>query len=145
VPPDAIVVLVHDHADLNRQVIDLGAAIANDEAAPALKARLDGLREHLFHHFAQEEEGLFPFVVDHHGELADRVHAMVTAHDAICGAVARMAHLAGTSTTSLRPLFERFEVAYAAHAKLEGELLRELEQRLDPEQRAVLGALVSGL
>lgn len=144
---DAIAELVHDHADLNRQVLEIGSLIASDEPAVASKARLDELREHLFAHFAREEEGLFPFVADHFPDLADRVHAMASAHDAICGAVARMCHLiaAGTNPVSLGPLFERFQLAYAQHARVEGELLASLKDRLDDEQLAALAALVRDL
>jgi uncharacterized protein YyaL (SSP411 family) len=147
VAPDALADLVHDHADLNRQVLELGTLIASDEPAIASKARLDDLREHLFAHFAREEEGLFPFVADHFPDLADRVNAMASAHDAICGAVARMCHLiaAGNSTQTLQPMFERFQVAYAQHARVESELLASLRDRLDDEQRVALATLVRDL
>lgn len=56
--------LAHDHADLNRRVLELGAqlrALQRAGAGPAgLEATLSELRERLFLHFAREEEGLFP-------------------------------------------------------------------------------------
>jgi hypothetical protein len=148
VAPDAIAELVHDHAELNRDVLALATMITNDAPAQALKPRLEELREHLFTHFAREEEGLFPFVADHFPDLADRVHAMSTAHDAICGAVARMCYLLAGNTNGsavLRPLFERFQLSYAQHARVEGELLSSLRDRLTDEERTALAALVRDL
>lgn len=146
--PDAIAELVHDHEELNRDVLAIATMIAADAAPTTLKPALEELREHLFSHFAREEEGLFPFVADHVPELADRVTAMATAHDAICGAVARMSYLLAGDATSpavLRPLFERFQLAYAQHARVEGDLLNGLRDRLDAEARIALAALVRDL
>jgi hypothetical protein len=150
---DPVQELVHDHADINRRVLGLGAAIRaldrNDGngMALALVHRLGELRELLFLHFAREEEGLFPFVAEAVPELADQVQAMAMAHDAICGGLARMYHLASANAdlTVLLVVFARFETAYASHADSEAELLRQLGRRLDPAQRAQLAELVRGL
>jgi iron-sulfur cluster repair protein YtfE (RIC family) len=148
-PNDPIGELAHDHADLNRQVLELGAIIVGPIAPieHALVERLTELREQLFLHFAREEEGLFPFVAEHIPELADQVNTMAMTHDTICGVVARMCYMATVSAepSALRPFFERFEQAYASHAKVEAELLRGLEGRLDGAQRAQLAALVRDL
>lgn len=141
--------LAHDHADINRRVLEVGAVIAGRRVeSPAwLAASLSELREHLFLHFAREEEGLFPFVAEEIPELTERVHAMAVAHDAICGGLARMIHMAATEAKPivLHNVFERFEATYAAHAAAEAELLRTLEGRLDADQRTRLAALVNGL
>lgn len=143
--------LAHDHAYLNRQVLALASQIrslaAHGGGTALLLDGLTALRDHLFLHFAREEEGLFPFVTDTLPDLAAPVHAMETAHDTICGGLARMVHLASTdaAASSLAPLFERFENAYATHARTESELLATLESRLDGELRRRLGALVDGL
>jgi iron-sulfur cluster repair protein YtfE (RIC family) len=144
---DALATLVHDHGDLNRQVLEIGTLIPSDEPLVVAKTKLDNLREQLFLHFAREEEGLFPFVADHVPELADRVHAMEVAHDTICGAIARMCHLlaAGTNPPALGSLYDRFAAAYAGHAKMEAELLQSLHDRLNDEERAALAALVRDL
>lgn len=150
---DPVQELVHDHADINRRVLALGAAIrALDQPdgngmAVALVHRLGELRELLFRHFAREEEGLFPFVSEAVPELADRVHAMAMAHDAICGGLARMYHLASANAELAHVLavFARFEAGYASHADAEAELLGELTGRLDAGQRAGLAELVRGL
>ncbi|MBX3156368.1 MAG: hemerythrin domain-containing protein [Deltaproteobacteria bacterium] len=146
---DAVEDLVHDHADLNRRVLALGAAVPQlDRAALAgFAAQLEALRELLFLHFAREEEGLFPFVSDCEADLADQVNAMASAHDTICGALARMCHLAssGAEPGTLALVFQRFESAYAAHARTEADLLDELGRRLSPEQREQLAAIVDGL
>lgn len=144
---DPIAALVHDHGELNRRVIALGVQMQKQHDVDSLLVPLRDLREHLFLHFAREEEGLFPFVLEHVGGLADRIHEMEIAHDTICGALARMVHLAQTNSALaiLAPLFERFENAYAAHAQMESELLSQLGARLDAEQRVRLAALVDGL
>jgi hypothetical protein len=80
-------------------------------------------------------------------DLADQVHAMALAHDAICGGLARMYHLAAANAdlTVILAVFARFETAYASHAETEAELLRRLSDRLDSAQRAQLAELVRGL
>lgn len=144
---DPIDQLVHDHGDLNRRVIALGVQMQKQHDVDSLMVPLRDLREHLFLHFAREEEGLFPFVLEHVDGLADQIHEMQIAHDTICGALARMVHLAQTNSALaiLAPLFERFESAYAAHAQMEAEVLQELGTRLDAEHRTRLAELVAGL
>jgi iron-sulfur cluster repair protein YtfE (RIC family) len=150
---DPVQDLVHDHADINRRVLALGTALRaldrNDGngMARALVSQLGELRELLFLHFAREEEGLFPFVSETVPELADQVQAMATAHDAICGGLARLYHLASANAdlTVVFAVFARFEIAYASHADTEAELLEQLTARLDAEQRARLSDLVRGL
>ena len=150
---DPVQELVHDHADIHRRVLALGAAIRaldardGDGLALALVTGLGELRELLFLHFAREEEGLFPFVAEAVPELADQVHAMALAHDAICGGLARMYHLASANgdLAVIAAVFARFEAAYASHASTEAELLRTLHTRLAPDQRRQLADLVRGL
>jgi iron-sulfur cluster repair protein YtfE (RIC family) len=150
---DPVQDLAHDHADINRRVLALGTAIralGRDECdglALALVAQLGELRELLFLHFAREEEGLFPFVSEAVPALAEQVHAMALAHDAVCGALARMYHLAAANleVMALAAVFARFEAAYASHAEVEAELLQKLGDQLDGDQRARLAELVRGL
>lgn len=139
--------LAHDHADLNRRVLELGASLADHDELAQLSPQLQELRELLFRHFAQEEEGLFPLVADWIPDLAEQVHAMAIAHDAICGALARMVYAATTESEAavFRGLFMRFQTAYAEHAKSEVELLERLEVSLDAAQRAQLAEIVRDL
>ena len=151
--PDPLDDLAHDHADINRRVFAVGAAIRaldcedGNGLALALVSRLDELRELMFLHFAREEEGVFPFVAEAVPELAVQVHAMAIAHDAICGGLARLCHLAAANAdpTALRPLFGRFGTAYASHAELEAQFLRTLAAQLGAEDRTRLAELVRGL
>ena len=150
---DPVQDLTHDHADINRRVLALSAAIRalgrddSDGMALALGTPLGELRELVFLHFAREEEGLFPFVADMVPDLAEQVHAMALAHDAICGGLARMCHLAATNAeiAVIAAVFARFEATYSSHAEVEAELLHKLGERLGPEHRARLSDLVSGL
>jgi iron-sulfur cluster repair protein YtfE (RIC family) len=150
---DPVQDLVHDHGDIHRRVLTLGAAIRALEAgdgdglALALVSGLTELRELLFLHFAREEEGLFPFVSEAVPELADQVQAMALAHDAICGGLARMVHLATANAelAVIATVFGRFEAAYASHARAEVELLGALGHRLEPAELARLAELVRGL
>jgi iron-sulfur cluster repair protein YtfE (RIC family) len=150
---DPVQDLVHDHADINRRVFAVGSAIRaldrqdGDGMALALVKPLGELRELVFLHFAREEEGLFPFVSETVPELIDQVHAMELAHDAICGGLARMYHLAvaNAELATILAVFTRFETTYASHAEVEAGLLHTLNGRLDPAQRAQLAELVRGL
>jgi iron-sulfur cluster repair protein YtfE (RIC family) len=146
---DPVLELMHDHEDLNHLVRDIGDLVRGDNltaAVPALAAQLVELREHLFLHFAREEEGLFPYVAAHLTDLDDEVAAMVNAHDTVCGAVARMIHAAQAADPApLAGLFERFEMSYTLHARAERTLLERLADRLSPGQRAELVLLLRGL
>lgn len=144
---DPVRELAHDHADLNRRVLELAVQFAQHQALPPMLAELRDLREHLFLHFAREEEGLFPLVAEWIPELSDRVLAMVGAHDAICGALARMIHAASSEADpgSFQGMLSRFEAAYADHSRTEAELLRQLDESLDAAQRTQLAELVHGL
>lgn len=143
--------LAHDHGELNRKVLDLAGVVQGRQTLSDedLVVELRDLREQMFFHFAREEEGLFPFVAELLPEYEPRVNEMTLAHDTICGAVARMVHIAATATDDrarkLRDVFERFETAYAAHSRTEAELFAALETRLDAAQRARLQALVDEL
>jgi hypothetical protein len=150
---DPLADLAHDHADINRRVFAVGGAIRaldcedGNGLALALVSRLDELRELMFLHFAREEEGVFPFVGEAVPELADQVHAMAVAHDAICGGLARLCHLAAANAEpqTIRSVFARFETAYGSHAEAEAQLLRTLGAQLGPDDRAQLAELVRGL
>jgi hypothetical protein len=143
--------LAHDHGELNRKVLDLAALVQGRHTLSDedLVVELRDLRELMFFHFAREEEGLFPFVAELFPEYEPRVTDMTAAHDTICGAVARMVHIASTATDDrmrkLREIFERFETAYVAHSRAEAELFGTLTTRLDAAQRARLQALVDEL
>jgi len=139
--------LAHDHTELSRRVRELGNILAEHQELSPLLPELQELREHMFLHFAREEEGLFPLASDWIPELTEQVLAMVSAHDAICGALARMIHMASTDAdaAAFRGLLSRFQSTYADHARTEAELLRRLDAGLDAGQRAQLAELVRGL
>lgn len=149
--PDSVQDLAHDHREINRQVFAVGALLLATEREPAkfaaLAAALSGLHDLLFSHFAQEEEGLFPFLAETFPELAPGVHDMIAAHDRICGALTRALYLANQAThvTAIRAMYERFELAYSSHASKEATLLHELDARLSPDQRATLTGLLADL
>jgi iron-sulfur cluster repair protein YtfE (RIC family) len=157
---DPVSDLTHSHERLSSLALGLAPLVRAARSGGRIGAqewddfaeRLTGLREELLHHFAKEEEGLFPFVRAHVPSKAETVRRMEDAHDTICGAVVRMAHLAsrsphelGAVLPSLLSLHERFEHAYAEHAREETELLEELGRALNERQRAELADLVQGL
>jgi iron-sulfur cluster repair protein YtfE (RIC family) len=147
---DAMTELAHDHAALNRMVLSLASAVRRggvDVSSGHLELGLGELRDELFHHFAREEEALFPFVADVMPALEPQVKTMLAAHDMICGSLSRMVHLAATDapTATLLALFERFENAYAEHAQMETALLSSLDASLDRGQRNRLSDLVASL
>lgn len=141
---DPVRALAHDHAELNRRVLELGAA---DQPPALLLPGLRELREQMFFHFAREEEALFPLVSEWIPELADQVLAMIGAHDAICGTLARMIHAASAETevAAWPGLLTRFQATYADHARHEAELLQRLDASLDAAQRTQLAELVRSL
>ncbi len=147
VSDDPVRELAHDHAELSRRVLELGALLAKHQAPAPLLPELRELREHMFLHFAREEEGLCPLVSEWIPELADQVLAMVSAHDAVCGALARMIHRASTEAdaASFQSLLARFQTAYADHAKDEARLLQRIDAGLDAAQRVELAELVRSL
>ena len=145
---DGLHQMSHDHGELNRRVIAIAAQLQQPTSAPRIVAyALVDLRELLFTHFAREEEGLFPFVADRLPDETSRVHAMAVAHDTICGALSRACHLASSDgeMAQLRAIFERFQEAYAAHARAEADLLETLGTKLDVGAREQLAAIVERL
>lgn len=146
---DGVRDLSHDHAELNRRVLAISARMQQQPPVSSgdLADALDELRELLFAHFAREEEGLFPFVAERAPASASRVQEMAIAHDTICGALSRAAQLASLDgdVAQVRAFYERFEHAYAEHARSESELLAALEVQLPPEQRERLAALIETL
>jgi iron-sulfur cluster repair protein YtfE (RIC family) len=149
---DSLESLEHDHAALNRRVLELGGMIARIErgeiasAAAVVGDCLTDLRDELFLHFVREEEGLFPFLARLAPELEQRVGALAAVHDEICGAIARMVHLVeGPHLAVLVPVFHRFEAAYARHAHVERELFALAETRLTAEQRRELAEWIRGI
>ncbi len=145
---DPVLELLHDHEDLNQLVRDVGELARRDDGVDprALEAQLGELREQMFLHFAREEEGLFPSIAQALPDTADDVAALLVAHDAVCGALARMLHAARSgSPVQVRVIFERFESAYTAHARAERAFLQSLAGRLSPEDARDLSALVRTL
>lgn len=142
--------LTHDHGEINRLVLDVGNALRSAPANPdglPLDVRFGELQDVVFHHFAREEEALFPYIAEAIPDLVPEIDALLLAHDAICGLLARLVHMAATPAagTGLGPLYARFEAAYAAHAKGEAAFLGSLNARLDHAQRKRLAALVDAV
>lgn len=142
--------LTHDHGEINRLVLDVGSALRSPSASPdalPLDVRFAELQDVVFHHFAREEEALFPYIAETIPDLVPEIDALLLAHDAICGLLARLVHMAATpaGAAGLGPLYARFETAYAAHAKGEAAFLGSLAARLDHAQRKRLAALVEAV
>lgn len=148
VPRDGIAAFEHTHGRISELVLRLGRALGARRRL-ALRTILSELREDLLVHFAREEEGLFPYVRTHLPEQADAVDRLAASHDAVCGAVVRLAHLAegspNASTEALHSMYERFERAYAAHGVDEAALFQELGKKLSLQQKVELGEIVRGL
>lgn len=147
---DPVLDLTHDHGEINRLVLDVSNALRTspvERDALPLAVRFGELQDLLFNHFAREEEALFPFIAEALPDLAPEIDALLLAHDAICGLLARLVHVAGTpaGVTGVAPIYARFEMTYAAHAKAEAAFLASLETRLDREQRAQIAVLVEAV
>lgn len=150
---DPVKTFAHDHEEIHRRMLAVFAERrrlaepATAEALAGLEAAVLQLRDTLFLHFAREEEGLFPFVAETVPELAEAVAELANGHDAICGALSRIAQVLVSrgDVASLTPLFDRFEAAYAHHAAAESAMLARLDGRLTPGQATALARLVDGL
>lgn len=155
--------VTHDHGHLTRlvfEVRDLTQALRetprDPEVRTALADALDALQDDLATHFAKEEEGLFPFVVARVPTFAPRTEKLASLHDALCGAISRLARSLGDESVELGVSaekddrlifagFERFQVAYAEHAHEERELLEELPRLLNKDDLAALRVLLAEL
>jgi hypothetical protein len=148
----------HTHGRLNRLVLEVAESLrtaatnssagqASDDARKQLVSRLEGLRDELLRHFADEEEALFPFVRASVPDKATAVDRLEATHDTICGCVVRMVHVAagGHPQASLLAQHERFESTYVRHSREEAELFEGLGRALDDRQRVELAELLRGL
>ena len=149
---DPVVRFEHAHGNLNRLVLDVAKSVRalEEDATPkvwkALVAGLGALRDELLHHFADEEEALFPFVRASVPSKASVVESLEAAHDTICGSVMRALAAASEQHAHLVvTLHERFEKAYVRHSRTEAELFEGLGEVLDEQQRAELSELLRGL
>ncbi len=150
----------HSHAALTKLVLEVGQMLRADIPAglPAdahgehLAEHLKRLRDELLEHFAQEEEGLFPFVRAHVPAKASAVDRLVEAHDMLCGTIVRLVHLVDGDGGTLAPEvsayaghYERFEAAYVRHSRDEAALLEHLGRALNETQRGSLAEILRGL
>ena len=152
---DPIGAFEHTHADLTKVALEIGQAIRDEEGQPRklsaaqrkkVRVLLERLRDDVLHHFADEEEVLFPFVRRALPERAAVVDKLEASHDLICGTVVRLAHLVGHSVhRQLGALYARFERAYGEHSRDELALFDELRQRLVANERAELASLLREL
>jgi iron-sulfur cluster repair protein YtfE (RIC family) len=150
----------HAHASLTRLALEVreivhaepGERGASTRARRTRRARLEALRDALLEHFANEEEGLFPFVRQHVPALSAGVDALQRSHDVICGALVRLTHLLDqdgrgdeAQRRAIHALYERFEQAYTAHSHDEARLFEELGRTLGDAHRRELAAILRGL
>jgi iron-sulfur cluster repair protein YtfE (RIC family) len=157
---DPIKRLEHDHVHLSDQVNHLRdwiqqvlrEEVAPEHLEPKFTATLIQLRDELFHHFAREEEGLFPFIIAQLPSLAEAIGSLESAHDRVCGSVSRMTYLAQQGPVvfseqfeQMVALFARFDANYGKHARSESELLRTLAEQLNHQQREELYQILQEL
>ena len=153
--------MADDHGPLTEQVAHLRRLLAgvadHDQAASeiqtAFAAAAHTLNDEILEHFGFEEECVFPFLSDALAELADEIRFLEASHDAICGALVRLEHLAqreeGHAFVALFSqvvhVFERFDKVYSDHVVQEAKLLAKAAQALSPEQRKALNEASEGL
>jgi iron-sulfur cluster repair protein YtfE (RIC family) len=152
--------LEHSHVHLTKLAVEIRDLVraegADEEASVAARAQLvehlEVLRDELLQHFANEEEGLFPFLRSQVPAKSEAVDRLESANATVCGSLVRLAHLAAQDRQALdahRPAllaqYERFEAAYTEHSREEGGLFEELSRTLDPAQRAQLTEILRGL
>lgn len=150
----------HSHASLTKLALEIRALVRpgpgdKPSGAPTRKrlvGRLSLLRDELLQHFANEEEGLFPFVRLNVPAKSDTVNRLAAAHDTICGAIVRLVHFVENDPKALTrgraallSHYERFEHAYAEHSQKEAALFGKLSKALNAGQRAELSEILRGL
>ena len=144
--------LEHGHATLSKSIETLKAERQKIQAQGAARdeffRQLEEVTDSLIEHFAKEEEGLFPFLLELLPDQQARLDEMQQAHDRICGSASRL--LVGLRSDDQDPqlltsLLERFADAYVAHSQSEIVFLREVGQRLSSEDRSRLAALLQKL
>jgi iron-sulfur cluster repair protein YtfE (RIC family) len=147
----------HSHARLTKLTLEVREAIQAERAGNSrhreqLVRSLETLRDELLEHFANEEEGLFPFLRSCVPAKAEAVDRLESAHDSVCGSVLRLVHLATrvhrsprADRRALLDHFERFEAAYGAHSRDEAALFDEIGRVLDERQRTELASILRGL
>jgi iron-sulfur cluster repair protein YtfE (RIC family) len=147
-----VVQLEHDHTGFSQVIAALRGRLgahpsAREKVDASAVSIVEALSEELLVHFAREEEGLFPYVTRAFPEVGPAIDRLLAGHDVVCGCLVRLAHLLGRpgDREAAHALFDRFERAYAEHARAEIAVLRELDARLTPEQRQEIAALVEGL
>ncbi|HEU4405253.1 MAG TPA: hemerythrin domain-containing protein [Polyangiaceae bacterium] len=152
--------LDHDHVPLGELVSAVRSSL--DSVARGDRTPLDvctevgeavaQLHDDLLEHFGREEEGFFPFLLEALPDVAGRLSYLSSAHDTLCGTLARLNYLASRGPGAfieqfrqVEALFERFEAAYVEHARDERAFLRDVDRRLDHAQRAALLEAARGL
>lgn len=143
----------HSHVHLGELTRELAALLGDGgtieaDARQKLPALASELRHELLEHFANEEEGLFPFIRQHFPDQRNAVDRLQAAHDVICGALVRFSFLAerdGELVSDAHSAFERFESAYGNHSRDEAELLAKVAELLTSQQQADLDRLLSSL
>lgn len=154
--PDPLHELSHDHRHLSELALEVRALFGDGPLGDGERAELADavarLHDELLVHFAREEEGLFPFVLERLAELGPRVETLRAGHDSVCGAISRLHHAIGHGAAASagaeagwRETFSRFESLYSAHAREEIAVLRDVAARLDAAARVELDAILEGL
>lgn len=152
---DLLISLQHDHARLIDGLHGLRSQLAQapspDRRRELLRAA-EHLQDALLEHFGEEEEALFPFVREKLPALAAQVDDLAGGHDAVCGAIARVLHLARRSDLTPAEVFERapeaverLEDAYQQHSEREMALLDDAGRRLGDDERRGLAEAARGL
>ena len=136
--------LEHDHTTLSQAVADLRAAVSR-VPRDVFVAKLDAVMEELFEHFAREEEGLFPYLLEQLPDQTDAIAQLQAAHDRICGAASRLRALSPEQIDLAVSLFKRFDAEYTGHAQRETDFLRSLGTRLSAQQQLALGRILDDL
>jgi iron-sulfur cluster repair protein YtfE (RIC family) len=151
---DAVRVFEHSHARLAELALEIGTLLRGDALHVSKTARdtlaelSADLRDELLEHFANEEEALFPFIRKRIPTQSETIDRLAAAHDGICGAIVRFAHVVAAPQAAMgdaRAAYERFETAYAAHSREEAEFFEKLAGTLNEGDRTELAARLRAL
>jgi iron-sulfur cluster repair protein YtfE (RIC family) len=140
--------LEHDHTTLSQAVAELRATVTREplhDRRDVFVSKLDAVMDDLFEHFAREEEGLFPYILEQFPDQSDAIAQLQAAHDRICGAASRISALSPEQVDLAVALFQRFDAEYTGHAQREADFLRGLGARLSGAQQEALASILRDL
>jgi hemerythrin-like domain-containing protein len=133
---DALIPLTHDH---HHALVHARALIASADAEPEERTRvtasfLSFYEQDTLLHFHEEEEVLFPALLEHVDDVPSELVQVLVEHVRIHGLVGRLRASAGTADGPGSALLRRLGETLRGHVRLEENELFPLIERVVPPE-----------